>query len=121
MYWIMVRLLFDKISYLRNYFSYLKNPLDALKFKCGFKDSCILKIKKYNKSIHLANVFSLDEYDFSPNILKMDCEGCEFGIIEHHSKFFNKYYNVLIGILKKGFVIDCYNLNVHGLNFGILV
>lgn len=62
----------------------------------------------------------LNNYNFTLDILKMDCEGCEFEIIEnenltmfndiifeHHSKIVKKDYNILINKLKKeGFEID---------------
>lgn len=51
----------------------------------------------------------LNDYDFVPDILKMDCEGCEFEIIlnydlsmfneiifEHHTKYVHKDYHLLI-------------------------
>ena len=56
----------------------------------------------------------LEDYNFTPDILKMDCEGCEFEIIlnedlsmfndiifEHHSKLVGKDYNLLIDKLKE--------------------
>ena len=56
----------------------------------------------------------LNDYNFTPDILKMDCEGCEFEIIlnedltmfndiifEHHSGSVGKDYNLLIEKLKK--------------------
>lgn len=63
-----------------------------------------------------------EEYDFTPDILKMDCEGCEFEIIakndltmfneilfEHHGKIVNKDFNILVKELKKqGFNIEFY-------------
>jgi FkbM family methyltransferase len=67
----------------------------------------------------------LKDYDIKPDILKMDCEGCEFEIIknsdlsmfndiifEHHSEMINKDYNVLIDILKnKNFNIKKYPIS----------
>lgn len=64
----------------------------------------------------------LNDYDFPTDILKMDCEGCEFEIIlnedltmfneiifEHHSKIAGKDYKPLIEKLKKeGFKINTY-------------
>lgn len=67
----------------------------------------------------------LKDYKIKPDILKMDCEGCEFEIIakydlsmfndvifEHHSKIVGKDYNQLIEILKnQGFEINTYPCN----------
>ncbi len=56
----------------------------------------------------------LDEYNFTPDILKMDCEGCEFEIVEksdltmfndiileHHSEIAGKDYKSIIKKLEK--------------------
>ena len=56
----------------------------------------------------------LNDYNFTPDVLKMDCEGCEFEIIlnedlsmfndiifEHHSLLTGKDYNILIEKLRK--------------------
>lgn len=73
----------------------------------------------------------LEDYNFYPDILKMDCEGCEFEIIqkndltmfndiifEHHSKSVGKKFSILTDILKnQGFKIDCYCVNASGLTF----
>ena len=73
----------------------------------------------------------LNEYNFPPDILKMDCEGCEFEIIlnedltmfneivfEHHSKSTGKDYKPLIDKLKKdGFEIDTYEVSASKLPF----
>ncbi len=62
----------------------------------------------------------LNDYEFKPDILKMDCEGCEFEIIlnedltmfndiifEHHSKIAGKDCKPLITKLKKeGFNVE---------------
>ena len=50
-----------KIRYLIEYFQYLKNPLQALKFKFGLIDSCIIKIKNTDLNIELKNVTSLNK------------------------------------------------------------
>ena len=69
----------------------------------------------------------LENYNFIPDILKMDCEGCEFEIIlnydlsmfneiifEHHSKDINKDYNLLIDRLKEqGFKIKTVEYIFH--------
>lgn len=61
----------------------------------------------------------LNEYNIKPDILKIDCEGCEFNIIlntdlsnfndiifEHHTIYVNKDYNLLINKLEsQGFEI----------------
>lgn len=66
----------------------------------------------------------LKNYDIKPDLLKMDCEGCEFGIIqncdlsmfneiifEYHSKKTGKDYHPLIDKLKKdGFSIKIYSV-----------
>ncbi|MBQ6511874.1 FkbM family methyltransferase [Methanobrevibacter sp.] len=79
--------------------------------------------------ITIEDIFN--NYEFTPDILKMDCEGCEFEIIlnenltmfndivfEHHSKIANKDYKPLITKLKEeGFVIDTYPVAASGLNF----
>ena len=54
--------MFKKISYLTDYFKYLKNPIDALKFKFKFSNECTLKIKNSDYSITLYNVNSLDRF-----------------------------------------------------------
>ena len=56
----------------------------------------------------------LNDYNFTPDVLKMDCEGCEFEIIlnedlsmfndiifEHHAKLTGKDYNILLKKLKE--------------------
>ena len=64
----------------------------------------------------------ITQYDFTPDILKIDCEGCEFEIIEkedltmfndiifeHHAKITGKDYNNLIKKLETdGFKCDIY-------------
>ena len=71
----------------------------------------------------------LKENDIDEDVLKMDCEGCEFNIIlntdlsefndiifEHHSKLVNKDYELLIHKLKsQGFKIN--KLEVETENF----
>lgn len=73
----------------------------------------------------------LNDYDFTPDILKMDCEGCEFEVIlnndltmfndiifEHHSKNTGKDYKPLIEKLKKeGFEINKYPVTVSRQDF----
>ena len=50
----------NKIQYLKEYFQYLDNPIEVLKFKFGFKDSCIVKIKNSNLNLKLHDVKSLN-------------------------------------------------------------
>lgn len=50
----------QKIKFLLDYFKYLKNPIEALKFKFNLKDSYKIKIKNTNESITLYKVSSLD-------------------------------------------------------------
>lgn len=73
----------------------------------------------------------LEEYEFPADILKMDCEGCEFEVIinedltmfndiifEHHSKQVGKDYNPLIKKLEAdGFKIDKYPVFTSKLDF----
>ena len=73
----------------------------------------------------------LNDYDFTPDILKMDCEGCEFEVIlnndltmfndivfEHHSKIAGKDYRPLIEKLEKdGFKINTYPVAASKLDF----
>lgn len=73
----------------------------------------------------------LEEYEFSPDILKMDCEGCEYEIIqnhdlsmfneiifEHHSVSSKRDPEILISILKKqGFKINCHAIKASSLDF----
>ena len=67
----------------------------------------------------------LNNYDFPADVLKMDCEGCEFEIIlnedlsrfndiifEHHSIFVDENHEILVSTLKKqGFKINLYPNN----------
>lgn len=67
----------------------------------------------------------INNYNIKPDVLKMDCEGCEFDIIEnedlsmfkdivfeHHSEMVGKDYNQLIDILKnQNFKIKTYRLH----------
>lgn len=53
--------MFKKISDFIDYFKYLKNPIEALKFKFGFSKICSIKIKNSNYSITLHNVNSINK------------------------------------------------------------
>ena len=73
----------------------------------------------------------LNDYNFTPDILKMDCEGCEFEIIlnedltmfndiifEHHSHMVGKDYQLLIEKLKKeNFKINTKDSNAFNTSF----
>ena len=73
----------------------------------------------------------LNNYKFTPDILKMDCEGCEFEIIlnndltmfneiifEHHAKIAGKDYKPLIHKLESdGFKINTYPLTASPFKF----
>lgn len=73
----------------------------------------------------------LNDYEFTPDILKMDCEGCEFEIIpnndltmfkdiifEHHAEMTGKDCNILIDALKEqGFEINCYEVKATKKSF----
>ena len=54
--------MFKKISYLIDYFKYVENPINALKFKFNFSNKCNLKIKNSNCSITIYNVSSLNKF-----------------------------------------------------------
>lgn len=77
----------------------------------------------------------LNEYDVKPDILKIDCEGCEFGIIEncdlsmfndiifeHHAKMVGSDYKILTDALEsQGFTIETYEaLNADFNDLGII-
>ena len=49
-----------KLKYLFDYFKYLKNPFETLKFKFGFSDNCTIKIKNCDSTVNLNNVKSLN-------------------------------------------------------------
>lgn len=53
-------LMFKKISYLLDYFKYIENPFDALKFKFGLLKNCNLKIKNSKNPIFLSKVSSIN-------------------------------------------------------------
>ena len=53
--------MFKKFSDFLDYFKYIENPFDALKFKFGISKSCELKLKNYNSTITLFNVISINK------------------------------------------------------------
>lgn len=73
----------------------------------------------------------LNDYSIQPDILKMDCEGCEFEIIpkedlsvfkdvilEHHAQIAGKSYELITEELKnQGFEINTYPCNASGRPF----
>ena len=50
----------NKIKYLLEYFKYLKNPINALKFKFGLEKKCIIKIKNSDIELELHTVKALN-------------------------------------------------------------
>ncbi len=92
-------------------------------------------IEYVDNDTHKMEVITLndlfEEFDFTPDILKMDCEGCEFEIIpnndlsmfneilfEHHSEIVKKDYHILVDELKKqGFKMKFYDMEGSTLNF----
>ena len=64
--------MFQKISYIKDYFKYLKNPLHALLFKFGFKKECEIKFKNYNNSIILKKETALNRLMFLLPTVKSD-------------------------------------------------
>lgn len=52
----------DKIENLTNYFKYLRNPIECLKFKFGLSKSCNLKIKNHNDILNINNVAILNKF-----------------------------------------------------------
>ena len=106
----------------------LKNKITIIEKGVGAKRGILSKnssmVKDYidNSSKNMEIISFTDlltEYDFVPDILKMDCEGCEFEIIlnhdlsmfneiifEHHTKYVHKDYHLLIDKLsEEGFKI----------------
>lgn len=53
--------MFKKISYLLDYFKYIDNTFDALKFKFGLSKTCNLKIMNSDYSLTLDNVSSINK------------------------------------------------------------
>ena len=104
--------------------------------KRGFLTFESTSVKEYaNKESYEMEIISmkdlLNDYEFTPDILKMDCEGCEFEIIlnedltmfndiifEHHAKIAGKDYKPLIQKLKEeGFKINTYPITISSLPF----
>ena len=85
----------------------------------------------YTSSVNQKHFYDVDvitiadilrKYNVKPDILKMDCEGCEFGIIEgsdlsmfndiifeHHSKMVKKEYNSLVKKLEN----ECFKIKKY--------
>lgn len=56
-----MNILLKKITCLIDYFKYIENPFEALKFKFGLKNNCNLKLKNSEDSIYLTNVISINK------------------------------------------------------------
>ena len=101
-----MRILFKKVSYLIDYFKYIENPFEALKFKFGLTDTCDLKIKNSDYPLTLYHVDSINKLmRYMPIILteKLDA--------------FLKYIND-IDKDKECVVINGINfINIHNSNF----
>lgn len=91
------------------------------------------------KDSYVVDIITIDDilnkYDVKPDILKIDCEGCEFGIIEncdlsmfndiifeHHAKMVGSDYKILTDALEsQGFTIETYEaLNADFNDLGII-
>lgn len=53
--------MFKKFSDFLDYFKYIENPFEALKFKFGFSKKCKLKLKDYDSTIILFNIISINK------------------------------------------------------------
>lgn len=81
-----------KIKFLQDYFKYLSNPLDVLKFKFNLRNECVIKIKNTNNSVSLKNVNSLNILMNSlPNVKKENMTGFLKYIkdIDNNEKYLN--------------------------------
>lgn len=54
-------MMFKKIKFFIEYFKFLNNPIDALKFKFGLSDSCHVKIKGVDNQLDINDVFILNK------------------------------------------------------------
>lgn len=83
-----------KIKYLFDYFKYLKNPFEALKFKFGLTKTCIIKLKEdENYYATLNNVSSLNEFMRLLPIIKKESRYIFLKYIESIDSD-DKYFNI---------------------------
>lgn len=100
-----------KIKYLMDYFKYLNNPIEVLKFKFGFIKTCTVKLKQENYHLTLNNVSSLNKlmnllprvkneatYDYLKYIESIDNDDKYFNIsgikfMNFYNSDFNKTHN----------------------------
>jgi len=64
--------MFQKISYFKDYFKYLKNPISALLFKFGFKKECKIKVRNSDSEINLKTENALNKLMYLLTTTKND-------------------------------------------------
>lgn len=98
--------MFKKIKYLRDYFKYLDNPVEALKFKFGLISSCSIKIKNKCDVVKIEDVFILNKLMNKLPIVSED----------KYSEFID-YINDLINDEKYVTINDIKYVNVYNKEF----
>ena len=120
---------------LKNNITFINEAVGGKKGKISIEDNNSTKSYMDQNDVYDIKVITisdvLNDYNFTPDVLKMDCEGCEFEIIlnedltmfndiifEHHSEKVGKDYNLLIEKLKKEhFKINTWHCNTSNKSF----